>query len=210
MHESDDIGSSESREPAMLLFAAIAILLLSFFIVMNHSASLEIKKAERVTHGVVARFDPVGNVEDRLVSAVGEAPGEQSMIGRVGRLVATAFPLAEVRTVVPGRVLVVDLPLGHMWVENEVTPTDAGRRFIAALSQRLAEREARRFYDVEAWLMAAADMSRPLALARIAAFGDAMEESGAPPAAVATGVNQGSTSRLRLVFSAREAGDGRT
>jgi hypothetical protein len=201
--DEPDLTPSESRESAMLLFGGIAILMLSFFVVLTHSATMEAKKAGKVTRAVAARFDPTARSEDRLVSDIGQAIGEESAIGRVGKLVTTVFPLAEMKVIEPGRMLVVELPLGHMWVEDKVAPTDSGRRLIALLARSLAEPQARRLYAVDAWLIGATDLPRPLALARIATFGDLLVTAGAPAAAVATGLESGASSRLRLVFNGR-------
>jgi hypothetical protein len=207
MDDVEEKSVSETREPTMLLFVGIAIMLLSFFVVMNHSANVETKRAERVARGVVTHFDPIGASANRFTSNLGEVPGDEATNGGLGKLVATAFPLDRVKVVQPGRVYVVELPLGHMWVEDEVTPTDAGRRFIELMAKMLAEPQARQMYDLDARLVAQAETPRSLAYARIAAFGDAMQEAGAPPSGVATGVDAGERERLRLVFTAREAGD---
>lgn len=207
MDDIEERSVSETREPTMLLFVGIAIMLLSFFVVMNHSANVETKRAEQVARGVVTRFDPIGASANRFTSSLGEVPGDEAVNGGLGKLVTTVFPFDRVKVVQPGRIYVVELPLGHMWVEDEVTPTDAGRRFIEVIAKMLVEPQARQMYDLDARLIVSAETPRSLAYARVAAFGDAMQEAGAPSNVVATGVDSGQRERLRLIFTAREAGD---
>jgi len=198
---------SEAREPVMLLFIGIMILLVSFFVIMNHSASIESKRAKAVMRGLVTSFD--GGPAPRLTSSLGDISGDAALYGKLGNLVATHFALARVVVIQPGRIFLIELPLGHMWVEDEIVPTDAGKSTIASLAKMLAEKQGGAFYDLDARLVAEPETHHSLARARIAAFGDALEAAGAPKDMIATGVDSGRRDRLRLIFSVHEAADGR-
>jgi hypothetical protein len=209
MYETEEKSLSETREPVMLLFVGIVILLLSFFVVMNHSASIETKRAQAVTRGIVTTFDPHSRAAGRFSSNLGESPVDAAQYEKIGNLVATVFPLARVSVLEPGRMFLIELPLGYMWIDDEVAPTDSGRKFIGALATLLAEPQAGLSYDVDARLLAEPETSRTLAIARIATFGDILEAAGVPPGSVATGVDADTVDRLRMILTAHEASDGR-
>ena len=208
MHEIEE--QAVAREASLLPLVGVVTLLLAFFIVLNNASRFENDRMRAVVDSVTAAFDPAGRRAGGPV-AIGAPDGESSAVAplpdRLGTLVETAFPLGRVTVVGPDRIFLVEIPLGAVWREDAAAPTVAGRRFVAALAPLLGAPAPGWRYEIEAWLGASNASGRTLAIRRVAAFADALDETGMARGRVASGVDGGSPDRLRIVIALRSAAE---
>lgn len=207
MDERDQAAEDDAREAGALLFIGLIVLLIGFFIVLNRASTIEGARSRAVMGSVAAAFATGPADANRMhafTADLGDVLADAALRGRVGKLVATDFPLVKVSEVAAGEVYRVDLPVTSLWVGASETPTDAGRRFAAKLAGLLAAPPRHIAYRLSAWLDDAGNgVERTRAIRRAAGFADALVAAGAPAAAVDTGLARVPKTVLRLLFSRR-------
>ncbi len=210
MDERDQAAEADARESGALLFIALIVLLIGFFVVLNHASRIEGARSRAVMGSVVDTFAPSDRGADTshaFTADLGEVLQNGTLAHRLGTLVATAFPLAKVTEVKPGEAYRVDLPVTSMWIGDAAAPSASGQGFIAKVAALLAAPPPRTAYRLAAWLDPATQGGRDTAIRRVSDFAGALVAAGAPRAAVGSGLAPGRPIMLRLDFAVRPAGE---
>ncbi len=209
MDERDEATEADARESGALLFIGLIVLLIGFFVVLNHASNMAGARSRAVMGSVASTFsaeDPEAKAAHAFTADVGDVLQNGTFSVRLGKLVTTAFPLAKVDGTAPGAEYQVTMPLTSMWLGDAETPSTAGTRFIAQTAALLAAPPPDTSYRVAAWLDdSATGAKRALAVRRISGLADALVAAGAPATAVESGLARGRAILLRLVFTVHSA-----
>ena len=204
MDEEDKAAEADARESGAMLFIGLIVLLIGFFVVLNHASRIENARSRAVMGSVANTFAPAraeAESQHAFTVDLGNVLQNGSLSRDLGRLVKTAFPLAKVTETAPGQVYEVTLPVTSMWLGDKTEPSATGTRFIAGVAPLLAAPAPGRAYRLEAWLAPGAAADRARAVERISTLANALVAAGAPRAMVNSGLARGNAILLRLVFT---------
>lgn len=197
----------EQRDPSLVLFVGLYLLLLAFFILLVTLSRYDDRRTEAVVGSVRSTFQSVlpvpqpGLLRDEN-DALDRGRAHQE---RVGQLVRGVLPLARFEVVTPGRLLLVRLPVDELFEPDSAVLRPEMRALWTRIAATLGGVEGQR-YDLE---MVLGRERTPLGGAlgldveRAGAFARAMAAFGAPRDAVAVGVAPGDPAELQLVFHVR-------
>ncbi len=203
-------AEADARESGALLFIALIVLLIGFFVVLNHASSVESARSRAVMGSVAATFgppDPEAESMHAFTADLGDVLEDGVFALRLGKLVATAFPLAKLSETKPGEVYEVNLPVTSMWIGASDAPSQAGQRFVGQVAALLAAPPSRTVYRLAAWMDPGGAGGRDRAIRRVSVFADALVAAGAPRARIDSGLAPGRPIMLRLVFTIRPAAE---
>lgn len=227
-HADDDSGGYAFPFPALptadaggpdttaSLFLSLILLVLAFFIVM---VSISRVDAERST-GVIESF------AGTFASGVPRAASQGAQRGNVvdgedleqslKRLFATELAIAEFRSVVPGRILEIEMAGEVLFHRDEARIRLARSRLLDRLVATVTMRPLGQRVDVQGLVSTGtpkgSDMpTSPSALSvkRAGAVGEALIRRGLPRSRLAVGFSAGQNDRIVLVFSIGSAEGGK-
>jgi len=131
------------RDMGPYLFLSLFLLLLAFFILLNALATIETRKAQAVMRSVAETFQSKIEPQYRnevIVPTLGTNPEPEQVTEELERIWLTAFPLAQVDQVQPGRTLQISLPLSDMFAPQSAALSIDRGALMTATSDILARR----------------------------------------------------------------------
>jgi flagellar motor protein MotB len=193
------------------LFLSLILLVLAFFIVMVSISRVDAERSAGV----------IGSVAGTFASDVPRAPGLASKGAQRGnvvdgedleqslkRLFATELAVAEFRTVVPGRILEIEMAGEVLFHREEARIRLARSRLLDRLVATVTMRPLGQRVDVQG--LVSTDTPRgsdlptspsALSVSRAGAVGQALIRRGLPRSRLAVGFSPGQNDRIVLVFS---------
>ena len=188
------------------------VILLAFFILLGSISQRSEGRVRAVIDGIHNTFNSESAAETGD-TALGEREGEApspGFLAEMGRLTATAFPLARVEQVYGSRRLQATVAVVDMFRAETAELTPSGVNLLRQIAQAMATRPSGRRYDVE-FIMVGGDgeQQRALAVARATAFVEALLAAGASRDSVAIGLAPGDARVAALRFFVRPANEGR-
>ncbi len=193
------------------LFLSLLLLVLAFFIVMVSISSLDAKRSADVIGSVAGVFAPDEPRTPGLVSEGaqrGDVVDGEDLEQSLKRLFATELAVAEFRSVVPGRVLEIEMA-GDVFFHPEQARLRLTRaRLLDRLIATVTLRPLGQHVDVQGLISTrtphGSDLPTSpssLAVRRAGAMGEALIRRGLPRSRLAVGFWSGERDRIVLVFS---------
>lgn len=188
------------------------VILLAFFILLGSISQRSEGRVRAVIDGIQNTFnrESAGEAGD---TAIAEREGETPVSGflpEMGRLTATAFPLARVDQLHGSRRLHATVALGDLFDAETATLTGPGTELLRQIARAIATRPIGVRYDVEFLVVRGQDERQALAVSRATAFAEGLIAAGAPRDSVAIGLAVGDARFSALRFFVRPASEGRT
>lgn len=210
--QGGDENQDRAAETNMFLFLGLFLLLLAFFVVLVHNAKYLESRKNAVFGSVAAAFESRGLPAlrpDIMTSNIENAVADSAFIERIGALVRTHIPIAEVTVVKPGRDTEIRVPAATLFRQGNVSPR--GRLLLARVAEALARPPAGLRYELEirvgtAGILADTMQGMRRGPIRIASsLAQLVEELGAPASVVSAGMDSGGAGWIRLLFHVRGA-----
>ena len=210
---------AQYRDPTLLQVLSLYLLLLALFVLLFNLSRAEQLKSDSVAHSLKTTFSNKGEPEKKpkiFVSAEGSVlEASQDSFRKLGMLVKTAIPIAEIKVVEVGRVFRARFPVNELFESGEARPraerADRVRRIALALSKPPGGAR----YDMEVMFTASRDQSEKsslahaLSISRAGHFARMALEMGVPSGAIATGVAAGQGEWMEMLFHLRSREEGR-
>lgn len=196
----------DPRKPILLQVLSLYLLLLAFFVVLNSISSVEEARSRAVGGSLNETFASTGTpsaFSRRLISRLGDTPGQARVLSRLGDLVKTEISLARAEQVRHGRLLEITMPAGAMFASARAAIDPSRRRLIERIVKILRNTPRGVRYDVD--ILVSAGATRDLSSRRAAFLANVFVGSGAPSLAVISGTEQGTDGKLLLRFHIRPA-----
>ncbi|HYE01433.1 MAG TPA: flagellar motor protein MotB [Alphaproteobacteria bacterium] len=198
------IGDGEG-DGGIVLYLAVFVLLLAFFILLNAISTFERRKAGAVLDSLKDSFSAgtllTGEGDDReRREALAEAA---RAVESVGELFLAAIPVARIEAASEGSGMVVTLPAAEIF-EGDALRADRGDlldRVAAALAPRAAGVQVR--LEFLAGAAGGADDTAPL-VAMAGTVARDLLERGAQPAPLSVGIERREAGWVRFLFTIRD------
>lgn len=210
-------AQEENQNGTVFVFLSLFLLVLAFFIVLVSISSFEVNKSKAVMKSLTTTFTtivPTGAEVSDFTAKEGEVLAGSAFQEKITGLFATAFQVAKVEIVKPGRLMQVDMPASALFAGGEdrvrATALPFLDRMVAALGGRLPGMR----YDVEFVIgagkapAAMLPVARTLELARAGAFAREMLARGAPPESISIGLAPADPATLTMRFYVRHRDEG--
>jgi hypothetical protein len=207
----------DGQRGTVFVFLSLFVLVLAFFIVLVSISTVEATKSKAVMQSLTSTFTatlPAGTERSDFTAKEGEILGGAAFQEKITGLFATAFQVARVEIVKPGRLMHVELPAGTLFADGEARVRSSAHPFIDRVVAALGARPPGLRFDMEFVIGAgrAPDRMLPVAqsleMARAGAFAREMLARGAPPASLSIGLQPGPADAVTMRFYVR-AGDER-
>jgi hypothetical protein len=207
-HGEHDRAAADAYLPVQA-FLSLYLVLIAFFILLTAMSSFTPNKAREALASVRAAFPSAlafGVPQDHTTTQFVEA--ERSYAEQVGRLLVAAFPEAALDRPARGTQIEATVPVASLFKAGSSELTPAADKVLKPLAQLLSAGSEAGVLSVECLLPGPAAMAVPverLSLARASAMARRLIGFGAPPAAIAAGLDGGDGERARLLFYVRPA-----
>lgn len=199
-------------------FLSLFLLVLAFFIVLVTISTVETVKSKAVMRSLTSTFTPivpVGPEPDAFTAKEGEILGGAAFQEKITGLFSTAFQVAKVKVVKPGRLMQVEMPAGALFADGAARVRPAAQPFLDRIVAALGARPPGIRFDVEFVIGAGAPPDRmlpvaqTLEMARAGAFAREMLARGAPPKSLSIGLQPGDPAAVTIRFYVRSGDESR-
>ena len=197
---------------------SLFLLVLAFFIVLVSISTVEVNKSKAVMNSLTATFTtivPTGSEVSDFSAKEGDVLAGSAFQEKMTGLFATAFRVAKIQIVKPGRLMQVDMPTGALFVDGADRIRDSALPVLDRIVAALGGRPPGFQFDVEFVIGAGQapgailPAGRTLELMRAGAFAREMLSRGAPPESVAVGLAPAPPEQVTMRFYVRYQGEGR-
>lgn len=213
---SEIVARAETRQNGqsgtVIVFLSLFLLVLAFFIVLVAISTVEEVKSKAVMQSLTSTFQamvPVGAEPSDFTAKEGEILGGAAFQEKITGLFSTAFQVAKVEIVKPGRLMRVQMPSAALFADGEARVRPAAHTFVDRVVAALGARPPGMRFDLEFVIGAGrpADrmlpVSQTLEMARAGAFARAMLARGAPPESLSIGLMPGDADAVTMRFYVR-------
>ena len=204
----------ERRDPTVIVFLSIFLLLLGFFILLNAISEESQVRAELVKGSVAATFRSQRTTPSEFTAA-GTRAGVFKSAGNYQDALEGVFektiPVTSREKLPPGAVLQVRIPPLRIFRKGRVEFHSRSAPLLEAIADILSRPEAGRIYEVE--LIVGGDLAnsvsdvarRSFLIGRLGAFAARLRGLGVPGQAIRVGLATRRGDSLQLTFFDREA-----
>jgi hypothetical protein len=198
-----DLESPKSQpSPALNTRSLVGLFLmmLALFILLVSISRPTQERARAVMFGIAAAFNPnaaSGTGRSALDMPRGDAP-TAGFLPDMGRLVATAIPLADADDIREGRRLRIAVPATSLFVASTDELKPEAESLLAQIAQAMARQPQGYRYEVEFLVARGVTPERRIALSRAGAVGRALVAAGTPINCISVGLL--ATARDSAVF----------
>jgi len=202
----------DGQRGIVFVFLSLFVLVLAFFILLVSISTVEATKSRAVMQSLTSTFTaivPAGAEPSDFTSKEGEILGGSAFQEKITGLFATAFQVAKVEIVKPGRLMQVEVPAATLFADGEARVRPSAHPFIDRVVAALGARPPGLRFDMEFVIGAgkAPDRLLPVAqsleMARAGAFAREMLGRGAPPANLSIGLQPGAVDAVTMRFYVR-------
>ena len=206
------------RETTLIQMLSLYLLMLAFFILLYNHSRIEDAKAKAVAGSIHATFADKGVNADQPVpvtSLLADALAEAEFQRRVGKLIRTEIPIAEVDVVKRGRLMRARLPISELFERNSPRLKADRSPLLRNVAKLLSDSPSGLRYDLEVilgspWITPKMlGEGTPIQVARTSSIAIALQGAGAPAGNVAVGLRQGEQGWVNLHFHVRSEEEGR-
>jgi len=208
----------DSQRGVVFVFLSLFVLVLAFFIVLVSISTVEATKSKAVMQSLTSTFTeivPAGAEPSDFTAKEGEILGGSAFQEKITGLFSSAFQVAKVEIVKPGRLMQVEMPAGALFADREARVRPAALPFLDRVVAALGARPPGLRFDME-FVMAAGRPSdrmlpveQSLEMARAGAFAREMLTRGAPPANLSIGLRPGERDAVAIRFYVRPSDENR-
>lgn len=201
--------SRPSRDPTLILFLGLFLILLAFFIMLNSLAVVDAEKTATAMDSVSSQFgesrqpNPIG-LDPQAMS---EAALSEGFHGQVETSFNAVLPVAEFLPLPHANALQVMVPANTLFAAGESTIQLRAAILLDRLSEALSGAGAGESFEVETFFELAAEASadaRDLTRRRAATFARELVDRGVDPRRVTAGIEAGEEQKVRMFFIARQ------
>ena len=199
----------------LFLFLVLYLLVLAFFIMLVSISTLEDVKSKLAMQSLTGVFSTVLPSNEEIATSSEDSGVEagQAFQEEITGMFATSLQVAKVESVQPGRVMLIKVPTDVLFVPGKSKLKPAQEDLMERLVSALAGRPEGSHHDLEFVLGARMDsngnfpLGRTLEVERADVFAREMLRRGAPPDAVAVGVEPGDVDVVKFWFFTRSRDD---
>lgn len=187
----------DNQTGTTIVLLSLFLLILAFFIVLVAISTFEETKSKAVINSLTSTFatysDTVAKPTD-FTSKDGDVLGRQEFQERVTGIFSTAFQVAKVEIVQPGRLMRVTMPTSAMFVDGENRVRPGVLPFFDRITASLGSPAPGLKFDMEFVIGTAYGedgimaVEETLEMARAGAFAREMTSRGAPPGSISIGL----------------------
>ena len=206
------------RETTLIQMLSLHLLMLAFFVLLYNHSRIEDAKAKAVAGSIHATFADKGVNADQPVpvtSLLADALAEAEFQRRVGKLVKTEIPIAEIDVVKRGRLMRARVPTTALFDPGSARLKSTKSPLLRRIAEMLTDSPTGLRYDLEIiigspWITPKMlGQQTPIEVARASNIGIALQGAGAPAGNVAVGIRQGEKGWINLHFHVRSEEEGR-
>jgi hypothetical protein len=201
------------RDPSSIQILGLYLLLFAFFILLFNLSRTEEFKSKSVARSLNTTFAKQGQLQDTpeiFVSAEGDVVATPRKIAeKLGNLVKTAIPIANIEMLEAGRVLRARFPVAELFDPGSAVLRPDIMDKIRRIAREIANPPLGGRYDMEARFSGTRDRDEKSVLvqartvARAGHLARTFLEMGAPTGTIATGIVVGSPGWVTLLFHLR-------
>jgi flagellar motor protein MotB len=183
---------SANRNPNVVLFLSLYLLLLAFFILLNAISNIEQKRSDSVMNSISSTFairNKVGSEAVPFAATHGDVLAVKEFQETIASMFDTRVSAARVDVLKPGRLMRVILPTDAIFVADRLELQPELAPLFSDLGRALNRRPAGLRFDVE--------------IARAALLGQTLIRNGVPDAGVIAGVDRSDDSVIKMLFHVR-------
>ena len=209
MDAPDNSRAARRRNPNVIVFLSIFLLMLGFFILLNALSSLEQVRVEMAVGSVVATFS-----SGRSTPTEKTAAGTRTGIFRSGETFREALegmfepsvPLETITLARPGAVLEAKVPANYLYRWSRTELHSRTRAILDAMADNLTRNEPGRRFEVELMLGAGPSLGRGRAaeraflIERLSAFANSLRAQGVPGSSIRIALGETPIGDARLTF----------
>ena len=208
----------DGQRGIVFVFLSLFVLVLAFFIVLVSISTVEATKSKAVMQSLTSTFQamvPAGAEPSDFTAKEGEILGGSAFQEKITGLFATAFQVAKVEIVKPGRLMQVEMPASALFADGEARVRPTAHPFLDRVVAALGARPPGLRFDMEFVIGAGRPPDRmlpvdqSLEMARAGAFAREMLTRGAPPANLSIGLQPGGADAVTIRFYVRPGDEGR-
>ncbi|MBI3113054.1 MAG: hypothetical protein HYZ04_00895 [Rhodospirillales bacterium] len=208
----------DGQRGTVFVFLSLFVLVLAFFIVLVSISTVETTKSKAVMQSLTSTFQamvPAGAEPSDFTAKEGEILGGSAFQEKITNLFATAFQVAKVEIVKPGRLMQIEMPAGALFADREARVRPTAHPFLDRVVAALGARPPGLRFDMELVIGAGRSPDRmlpvdqSLEMARAGAFAREMLTRGAPPANLSIGLQPGGADAVTIRFYVRPGDEGR-
>jgi hypothetical protein len=215
---SPEPTEQDGQRGIVFVFLSLFVLVLAFFIVLVSISTVEATKSKAVMQSLTSTFTtivPAGAEPSDFTAKEGEILGGSAFQEKITGLFATAFQVAKVEIVKPGRLMQVEMPAGALFADREARVRPTAKPFLDRVVAALGARPPGLSFEMEFVIGAGRPPDRmlpvgqSLEMARAGSFAREMLMLGAPPANLSIGLKPGEVDAVTIRFYVRPSDEGR-
>lgn len=206
------VEKEEPKDPSVVLFVGLYLLLLAFFVLLNVISTLDAQRTKSVLDSLTATFrSDFGPLSARPVySSDIEAPlVSNRLMSDVEQLFENAMPISQVDILLHGNLLEVILVADEMFVPGQADVRPEYEGLFSRLHEIMLSGPASLRYDMGIVIDSPPISEKTLAagqtleMARVGGFARRMAAQGADPVYMYAGIDYSTPGRFRLLFHIR-------
>jgi hypothetical protein len=204
-----DLDVPQSRpSPALNTRSLVGLFLmmLALFILLVSISRPTQERARAVMFGIAAAFNPnaaSGTGRSALDVPQGDAP-TPGFLPDMGRLVATAIPLADATENRDGKRLRIAVPASSLFTLGSEELKPEAEKLIASIAQAMARQPVGYRYEVEFLVARGVSPERKMAINRAGLVGRALVAAGTPINCISVGLLASTRDTAVFLFSIRD------
>ncbi len=216
MDQPANTPAARRRDPNVIVFLSIFLLMLGFFILLNALSSVEQLRVEMAVGSVAATFSSGRDTPSDHTAAGTRAglftSGASFQEGLEG-MFEPSVPLKTTELTRAGAVLEAAVPASYLFRWSRAEMHSRTVDILAAMADNLTRDEAGRRFEVELRLGAGPDLGRERAperrflMDRLAAFATSLRAQGVPASSIRLALGEAPIGHARLTFFDRPLGD---
>lgn len=202
--ESPKSGPSPALNTRSLV--GLFLMMLALFILLVSISRPTQERARAVMFGIAASFNPnaaSGTGRSALDTPRGDAP-TPGFLPDMGRLVATAIPLADADEIREGRRLRIAVPATSLFVGSTDELKPEAENLLSQIAQAMARQPQGYRYEVEFLVARGMSPERRVAIGRAGAVGRALVAAGTPVNCISVGLLATARDSAIFLFQIRD------
>ena len=198
--------SPPARDPTLILFLGLFMILLAFFIMLTSLATVDMEKSMAAMESVSNQFGGARQPLDQELRTISEAAVAEGFYGQIESSFNAVLPVAEFLPLPQANALQVTVPASALFAPGEPSFGPRAAALLDRLADSLTQAGTAQIFEIEVFFEVAGDApggARELARFRAGAFAREIVARGVAPGRVSTGVEAGEAGKVRIFFIER-------